>query len=424
MTSDWREVRKDLIGAPFETKQWDKLILLTNQRFEGINCRDQLTLKDLYRNTLRAYLLLQPWLSKYWVSLAKWEYKSGNKSKAEETFKEALKYVSYDVQFWIAYLEFEIESFDCEVSELLELFEEARFHIGLNFHSLQFYHMYLSFLNRYATARNGFWEKSNLLLRHILEIPAYEVAQIYNTKLYKILQGPSYSAVINSVAPAEGTSTQFEGRKNIDYFRKTSLETFRGLALAIQYDTFEIYHYERSLSKYLQHGQMPTCEDDMFNWSLYLEYAENFLPFSYVRQLYERLMLLAQTTYDIENRYFQFMLSTGRLNCAKNLLNRFLSRGSSINNFRHMVTLVDLELNAHNFARARDLVIDFVELNEDIPLEILVKLLQVEAAINHSDSIHISKIAEIIASRTNSRHFHALLQRYPIACTFMSSFPG
>lgn len=423
MNSEWHGISRKLLEDPYNIQLWQQLIY--NAELDNESPLDKnlpKSRRDSLRFSYRGLLNRYPLLSKYWASFAKWEYKLGSKEEAERVFLDGMRFVSYDIGYWVAYISFKLESFSDNTDGLLQIFEDARYKVGLHYHSLQLYFLYLSFLKRYASPSNNFHKKYILLLRHVIEIPIYDsvrfLRELTDVIFSKNTQG-NYTMLLPETRAKE---IKKQANNNLNTILHKLDEDFKDIAVTVQYQNYEIFDFEKRLGGDLQHGVGHLDVEHIEIWMLYLDFAEQTFSFMHLRQLYERLLLTSSNNSRVALRYYNLLLRLEKRSLARSLMEKVLSFCPQIPDFQCLICLVDLEISSCNYRRARDLIVNYLEINGKAPLRIYDKLIQIEIAINPADDDYLCDLITQIVIRTKSRHFLLSLENFVIDSDVLSRF--
>lgn len=429
MNSDWHEASLKLIKDPNNFNLWQELVYhaeFQNKKLIGKTLdQDQI---EILRRTYQTFLSRYPLLSKYWSSFARWEFLLGNKTASIGLFCEGLRYVSHDVEYWISYLNFELDCISDDLNTILRLFEEARFKIGYSYYSSEFYGLYLSFLKTFATPTNGFEDKLVTLMRQIVEIPIYNNSHIFNELIEFVSPGRLTHKKLACLLPeSQLKEIKDQTCNNLGRISKLLINSFQDVFSVTQFEIHQIFNYERQLGKYLQFGPQPMSSADVEVWLSYFDYVEQNYPFIYTQQLYERAMSISTKEHELVVRYFDFLMSFGEINSARSLLERILTTECNFNSTGCFLRLIDLEINFGNVERARDLILSCLEVNERCPLSVYEKLIEIEALRNCSDDgIYLCELTKEIMNATRSAEPLFNLKKYAIAnevlLLFLSEF--
>lgn len=414
---NWEQASKSLLKDPSRLELWQTLIYdAESSTKETPHSILGLSRIFVIRQSYRAFLARFPLFSKYWSSLAKWEFKLGSRERASEIFMEGMKFVSFDIDYWVTYLTFISESITDDTKEVLELFEEARYKIGYSYFSGEYYALYLSFLKSYATHENRYMEKYALLLRHVIELPIYNGA-IFLKELLEYIAIQNIRKVNLGFLLPDHQLKQLKDQENNNFSTISQKldKCFRNTFEVSQFKIHEMYLFESQLGRHLQFSSSQMTSEEVDLWHLYLDYIEQNYPFLFLQQVYERLLLVSALSSEFAIRYFNLLLLLNKRSQARSVLERISSFVPTRQKYDALVRLVDLEIHKNNLHRARDLIINNLELNNDIPFEIYEKLVHLESLVNpRDDGTYLCKLTTEIVLTTNSTNFLINLRNYKI----------
>lgn len=425
MEHEWQDLSKGLLKAPFEFSLWQKLIhdaeTQNKRTLDEILGYSQI---DMLRHTYRAFLTKFPLFSKYWSTLAKWELKFGSRDRASKVFLEGMKFVSFDIDYWISYLSFKVESVTNDTKEVLKLFEEARYKIGYSYYSSGFYALYFSFLKCYATKENRYMDKYAILLRQVIELPIYNNLIFYKELLEYISEPNVTNSKLQLLIPDCQLKELKKQEKNSLPAISKKIEGYLSDIFSIsQYDSHQIYQFETQVGKHFQFNLVELSREEIQVWKLYLDYVQQNYPFSLLQQLYERLLLSSATSSEIAIRYSDLLVLLNRKSQARSVLERSSTFSSTRQKFESLIRLVDLEISQNNLNRAKDLIVNYLEVNQEVPLEIYEKLVQLESlASPHDDGTYLCKLTSEIVVKTHSSQFLIGLKNYRIEPIVLFNF--
>lgn len=422
MEEEWQDVSKNLLRDPFNFALWQKLIYDA----ETQNTSETLGYSEIeiVRKTYRAFLARHPLFSKYWSTFAKWELKFGSRERASKIFLEGMNFLSFDLDYWVTYLVFKLESITNDTREVLKLFEEARYKIGLSYYSSSFYSLYFSFLKCYATEENRYMDKYAILLRQIIELP------IYNNLVFfkELLQYISWHGITNPKLQLLIPDYQLKEFKQKEKNRLPAVakkleRSFDEIFAISQYEAYQVYQFELNIGKHLQYNLLQMSCGEIESWKLYLNFVQQNYPFCFLQQLYERLLLVSGNSSEFAIRYFDLLLLLNRRSQARSVLERIATFASTRQIFESLIRLVDLEINQNNLNRARDLIVNYLEVNEEVPLALYEKLVQLESLANpRDDGTYLCKLTSEIVMKTHSSQFLINLKNYRIKQTVLINF--
>lgn len=422
MEDEWQDVSKRLLKDPFNFALWQQLIYdaETHNTSEGLGY----SRIEIVRNTYQAFLARYPLFSKYWSTFAKWELKFGSRERASKIFLEGMNFVSFDIDYWVTYLAFKLESITNDTREVLKLFEEGRYKIGFSYYSSGFYSLYFSFLKCYATEENRYMDKYAILLRQVIELPIYDNLVFFKELVQYISRQSLTNSELQLLIPDYQLKEFKEKEKNsLPAVAKKLERSFDEIFAISQYEAYQIYQFELHIGKHLQYNLLQMSCGEIESWKLYLDFVQQNYPFCFLQQLYERLLLVSGNSSEFAIRYFDLLLLLNRRSQARSVLERISTFASTRQIFESLIRLVDLEINQNNLNRARDLIVNYLEVNQDVPLAAYEKLVQLESLANpRDDGTYLCKLTSEIVMKTYSSQCLINLKNYRINRTVVVNF--
>ncbi|EDK45205.1 hypothetical protein LELG_03384 [Lodderomyces elongisporus NRRL YB-4239] len=406
----WSDISTELIKDPDNFSLWQRLIEAAEYNDkQGICKATPKTQLLILRTSYVKFLEKYPFMYKYWVRLAEWEFKlNDDTERAILVYRLAFQHLRYCIELWCAYLQFRVDTISNNVEEVLGLFEEARGLIGNHFYAYEFYNMYLSFLETYSTEENDFKRKYYILLRIVLEVPLYHYQHFYSKymKLIKDVADPQKVTLKDLKYIVPERDLHKDRKKLLLSLKKTFTDAYA----TIQYKVYELYHFERKFSrqyndvKLLSRQQLEAWEE-YFEFLELKNYSQQLIEMNYYRYLYicgnyPRSWINFANYYIYHEKY--------------NMARYILSRGwQYLGNHEILIKLVDIEIFLKQFQRAKDLITSYLKYSISVPIPIYEKLINVEHILNNSDD-HLLDLFKEVISETRNDWFFSVLTYYSI----------
>lgn len=407
LNPNWHSVSLELLKQPYNFELWQTFIHLAEHQKGSILDKTATDAQvHILRVTYEAFLLRFPLLSKYWSAYAEWEFKLGNIQNANSVYLKGIAYVGYDVNYWIDFLSFKLRVIGEDTNELLELFEEARFKIGFNYHASDYYLLYISFLRSYATADNGYVKKAIWLFRSITEIPLYNYSTLYRD-FFQII-GPeslTFDTLRCLLPESQEKQWKSQSKNNLKTISKRLEKIFTDSYTVLQYKSFQIYSFEKNIISYLHYSTDILSSNEIENWIRYLDFAEQNYPTSFVCQLYEKSLISTAKYTRIALKYADYLIVKGKTNSCRQVLRRLTFINHNRNNIEFLIRLIDLELYLGNYFKARDTVVKYLEINDNAPQQVYLKLIEIESLLHYGDGDYVCGLAFQMIVHTNSLEF-------------------
>lgn len=404
---EWHSVSLELLKRPYEFELWQKLI--HHAEYYNGSILDK-TASDaqvhLLEVSYESLLLRFPLLSKYWSAYAEWEFKLGLIHKANSIYLRGVTYVGYDVNYWVDFLRFKLRVVGDNTNELLELFEEARFKIGFNYHASDFYLLYLTFLQSYSTTENLYDKKAVWLFRSVTEIPLYNYSTLYK-EFFRII-GPDslkFDTLRYLLPVSQEKQWKTQSKNNIVAISKKLEKVFADAYVVLQYQSFQLYSFEKDLIPHLHFSSNILSTKEIEIWIRYLDFAEQKYPFPFVYQLYEKCLISTAKYTILVSKFADYLLLKGKFNLFRQVLKRFMVINHNRNNFELLIRLIDIELYLGHHLKARDIVVNYLEINENSPNRVYLKLLEIESLLHHGDEDYLCGLVLQISIHTKSLEF-------------------
>ncbi|KAI3406017.2 hypothetical protein KGF56_001236 [Candida oxycetoniae] len=404
----WTDISTELIKDPDNFELWQRLIESAEYNDkQGITKSTPQFQLDILRVSYDKFLNKYPFLYKYWVRLAEWEFKLCGCEKAIKVYKNAFQHLRFCIELWYSYLQFRVNTISNNIDQVLGLFEEARRLIGTHFYSYEFYNLYLTFLENYATEENQFMRKYYILLRIIIEIPLYHYEFFYK-KYFKIIQQiadpKELTKEIGYIVPEKDS---LKDRKKLSaQLKKTFIDAY----ITTQFKVYELYQFERKIHKhYCDVALIPRQELD--SWEEYFDFLElkNY-PRSYIEMNLHRYLYITANYPQSWIKAADFYIYHELYNSTRQVLIR---GWKYLGDYKILIKLIDLEIFLKQFHRARDLILNYLKYSITIPIPVYEKLLNIEY-IFHQDVDHLLASLKEIILETQNDWFFTVLTNYTI----------
>lgn len=404
---EWHSTSIKLLKQPYNLELWQTLIHYAehdkNLALEKTASEAQI---HLLRTTYEAFLLRYPLLPKYWSAYAKWEFKLGNIERANEAYLKGVAYVGYDVNYWTDFLSFRLRVIGDDTREELGLFEEARFKIGFNYHASDFYLLYLSFLLSYSTPDNGYNRKAAWLFRSVTEIPLYNYSNLYK-EFFKMISSESLTFdTLRSLLPdSQEKQWKSQSKNNLITISKRLEKIFADSYIVSQFKSFQLFAFEKDILPHLHYSPDILSTSELENWIRYLDFVEHNYSPPFVCQLYEKSLISTASYTMIVLKFTDYLILKNKINLCRQLLKKFLFINKNRNNTKLLLRLVEIELYLGHCFKARDIVTKYLEINDNAPNQVYLKLMEIEGLIHSGDEGHICQLAFQIILHTKSLEF-------------------
>ncbi|WPK24251.1 hypothetical protein PUMCH_001518 [Australozyma saopauloensis] len=422
--NDWQGVSLALLKDPHNFKLWQQFVYtVEHQNGTRLDVTSSEAQKTLLRQVYESFLRKYPYICKYWISFAGWERKLDGVDRAEAVFQQGLRFLSLDLHYWVAYLNFLVETISSNVEEVADLFERAREKIGFNYYAYEFYSLYIEFLKTYHTSENKFLDKLALLFRLTMEIPLYDYSSLYKELILFVQpQKQSLSHLTSFLGEANLKTMRKECNNNNNLILQKLNKIITDAYIVVQSQSFEIYAFEKEIPSPVSYTPERLLAATRELWHRYLSFAEYNFPFSYVAQLFDRCVYLTSDYTEFYESYVDYLIKFDKLSLAKSVLNTGCASVSSIGGTVLLLRLVDLEIYEGNVIRARDLLASFIAHNKSTPLCIYDKLLEVEALLSRNDEQHLCLLAKELIKATKSTTYFRKIAQFDISNKTLAEF--
>ncbi|KAI5948887.1 hypothetical protein KGF57_005080 [Candida theae] len=405
----WTDVSIELIKDPDNFELWQQLITSAEYNDKnGISKSTPQSQLQTLRTSYDRFLAKYPFMYKYWIRYAEWEFKLTDLDAAIKIYDDAFQHLECCIELWVNYLQFRINTITNNVDQVLNLFEKARRLIGCHFYSYEFYTLYLSFLESYATDTNQFKRKYYTLLRIILEVPLYHYEYFYK-KYFELISRIGNDAKLQSdlpyIVPAKELQRQ---TKNLSQELK---KTFTDAYITIQHKVYELYHFEKRFKRH--HNDIRLISRQQLDaWLQYFDFLQlQKYPQSYIEMNYWRYLYIAANYPESWQKFADYFVFYKKFNSARHILIR---GWKYLGNHQILIKLIDLEIFLKQYLRAKELIVEYVKYNVSIPVAIHEKLISIERIFNENDDDHMLNIFKSIIQDTQNDWFFNVLNYYSI----------
>jgi len=404
----WADVSIDLIKDPDNFELWQQLIASAeyNDR-RGIAKSTPPPQLQTLRISYARFLAKYPFMYKYWIRYAEWEFKLVDVDAAVKVYENAFQHLQYCIELWVNYLQFRINTITNNVDQILGLFEKARRLIGLHFYSYEFYTLYLSFLESYATEENQFKRKYYTLLRLILEVPLYHYEYFYKKFFELINQFASDSKhhlELKYLVPV------IDLQRNVKNLPQQLKKIFTDAYITTQYKVYELYHFEKRFKRHYNDVKL-ISRQQLDSWLQFFDFLElKKYPQLYIEMNYWRYIYIASNYQESWINFANYSIYYKNFNLARHVLIR---GWRYLGDYTILIKLIDLEVFLKQFHRAKDLIVDYLKYNVSVPIPIYEKLISIERLFNDDDD-HILSLFKLIIKDTQIDWFFNVLTYYSI----------
>lgn len=404
----WTDISIELIKDPDNFELWQQLITSAEYNDKnGISKSTPQSQLEILRTSYDKFLTKYPFMYKYWIRYAEWEFKLTDVDAAVKIYEDAFQHLGSCIELWVNYLQFRINTITNNVYQVLGLFEKARKLIGCHFYSYEFYTLYLSFLESYATEENQFKRKYYTLIRIILEVPLYHYEYFYK-KYFELIgrmgNDVKHQPDLQYLVPAN------ELQRNAKNLPQQLKKTFTDAYITIQYKVYELYHFEKRFKRQYNDVKL-LSRQELDSWIQYFDFLQlKKYPQLYIELNYWRYIYIAANYRESWVKFADYFIFYGKFNLAR----RVLIRGwKYLGDVQILIKLIDLEIFLKQFHRAKNLIIEYLKYNVSIPIPIYEKLISIERIFNDDDD-HVLNLFKLIIQDTQIDWFFNVLTYYTI----------
>lgn len=418
--SDWSETSIQLLKDPDNVNLWQHLVQRAENRHGHLVNK---TLPDdqiaVVRRTYELFLRKNPTILSYWTAYALWEFKLGNMKKADEIFQRGLDHGQYDVLYWVSLLKFKLDTISGNVTDVLTLFEDARQKIGFQYHSSEFYKLFMSFLQSYSDDTNDFKRKYVILMRSLWDIPLYDYSYAFK-QIFTLLS--SGDLEISTFADLIGEENLADLKRQTQNSMKLMSKRVRDIAsdayVVAQFRSYQLFVFEKRITV----SGSALTEEGRQAWHSYLNFVETAFAHKFVVQLYERCLLATADHVEFFTKYADYNMRVGKYNSARQIFRRCSLFCGATPSCATFLRLVDLEIFTGHIHRARTMVSEFIKYNKQVPITVYQKLLQLEACSSPSEHDYLVSLASELWSQSHSLIILDTVTKLPIPEEKLRSF--
>jgi pre-mRNA-processing factor 39 len=398
----WEKLNKDLEDDPFSDKLWNELVshhqkLITDHQ-NLLTSRKEL--KSLLYSDFDKLLTKFPYFTKYWKQYANIVKTLEGLSQSIDIIKRSIVVFPYSLDLWVDYMSSILINRYKNDTEIYKLFKEGSEKAGYHFLAHEFWDLYLNWARgKYGTNSLDYIS----ILSKVVEIPLHQYAK-YAAEFSKLRQN---FTIIDLVAKEKivdyiNDKRLNEQNENIDEFIENNsqmlIETFYDDVLKnVQIRAHDKWKYESSVKLDFDLNVITT--DELTQWSLYLDYEENYHKSNNKIQnnkelisLYERSLVPTCFTDQIWIRYLRYLIQ----NKAE--------QSRIISNFNkacdHFVPL-DLKDIRYMYVKFMDLKMNNIESCKNIFISMVEKLPTDAEVVSKYVEFLIDKVSGIESKRND-----------------------
>lgn len=245
-----------------------------------------------------------------------------------------LNYLDYDILMWISYLRSQLLHSQHNHNYILELFEEARYKVGMSYYSSELHQLYITFLQQTYSDAGEFVTKVQSLNAQCAMAPHYNHA-IFQSNL-------------RSHFPSKGSTKELLLNHN-HYDTISNQKLLNSL----------IFPFERDLVNFTGSSN----NQGLALWLRYLESLKNTFGPVFVIPLFERALISTEYSLKIVDEYVEYTVSLKLLQRARSILKRALHRTRVSCHAQFLLQLVKLEVFDENYLKARDYLAQAISCN-------------------------------------------------------------
>lgn len=366
----WGIYSERIIDDPYNVVNYEKLILAAE-------------LQDNEKLICQSYELLLsrfPLLVNYHLRYLQWMAKNKSVAKVKQQYEFLLTGdLKYSCDVWISYLKFTIDFIDEHgLTDLIALFERARKVIGFDYwKSEQFYLLYLQSIITYKP--KNYLLIYYTLVRIAVEVPMYNYRvlhqiwlQFLGTLKYNQMK---YLKMLNKQLQPQKTS-----KENLMKVSKLKWKkSLTDLYITTQYKSYELFKWEKQLAN----------DNSIDIWKSYLQFVIVNYPSNYCESLFERALLEHSAESSLWWMYASWLLNQQKPMAARQTLYRSIKH--LVQQESTIARLVDMELYARNYLKARDLLLGYMESTSNSGNNVILfeKLIMVELVVHANDEGYI-----------------------------------
>lgn len=258
-----------------------------------------------------------------------------------------LNYLDYDVMMWISYLRFELLHSQHNHNYILELFEEARYKVGMSYYSSELHQLFLTYLQQTISDTGEFVTKLLSLNAQCAMAPHYNHS-IFQSDLRSHLLSKGKELLLNQ-----------------NYYDTISNQKVLNSLM---------FPFERDLVNFT--GSLKS--QGIALWLRYLESLKNIFGPVFVIPLFERALLSTEYSIKIVDEYIEYTVSLKLLQRTRSILKRALHRTKLSCHTHFLSKLIKLEVFDGNYLTARDYLAQAISCNTSISKALHELLLALE----------------------------------------------
>lgn len=276
-------------------EHWEKLLNYLISNASPINKTIDGNLYKLICETYDNLLFNFPFCENYHIDYALFQYKLSHLKKFHQIFDNALiQFNNRSLHLWIQYLTICNELIP-DNKKLFKLYEKAESHIGLHFHSGEFWHLYLNQMLLRLPKNNKV--RYLIILRKIIELPIYKFSEFYLIWLNEINQIRDLKQLIKFVPQDEllnkwKIDTHYNGRRGplLQEAKRNLKKMTKELYMVVQFQTLELYNLFESRLAFQYYTSLGTIiNNEQINvWLDYLDFVINLSHDSWVQVTFQR----------------------------------------------------------------------------------------------------------------------------------------
>lgn len=267
----------------------------------------------------------------------------------DEIIRCGLNYLDYDIMMWISYLRSELLHSQHNHNYILELFEEARYKVGMSYYSSELHQLYLTFLQQSYSEAGELVTKVQCLNAQCALTPHYDHAILQSNLRSHFLSKDSSNGLL------------YQNR----YYDTISNQNILNSL---------IFPFERDLVNLTESSN----NQGQALWLRYLESLKNTFGPAFVIPLFERALISTEYSFKVVDAYVEYTVSLKLLQRARSILKRALHRTKLSCHAQFLLKLVKLEVFDGNYSKARDYLAQAISCNESASRTLYELLLALE----------------------------------------------
>lgn len=378
----WGKYSEKILADPYNVVNYEKLVLAAELAGDS----------DLIAKSYRLLLSRFPLLTNYWIRYLQWQGKNNINANLKSQYEELLAGdLKYSCALWIAYLKYRMEFItNDDLVDLIQLFEKARHLIGLDYwRSEEFYLLYLQTIWTYKP--KNYLLLYYTLVRIILEVPMHNFKVFHQIWLQFLsslkFNQLKYLKVLNDNKLGKHNSAASQSPLKDEQVKLAKLKwkkTLTDLYITTQYKSYELFKWEKQLAH--------NSDSNIPIWQNYLQFVIAHYPQRYTEMLFERAVIEHSKLPQLWSMYASYLLNQQKPLEARQVLYRAIKHLTQPEST--VARLMDMELYARNYLRARDLLIGYMETTSTSGYSIILfeKLIMVELILHPNDGDYIVEL--------------------------------